>query len=74
MAATGKSYSVRQRGALRPTHGGYRQELYSVRQRGALQPAQGILTYRRYMQREFKLKFSVLLKAYDGKCTENSKK
>ena len=25
------------------------------------------------MQREFKLKFSALLKAYDGKYTENSK-
>ena len=35
---------------------------------------QGILTYRRYTQREFKLKFSALLKAYDGKYTENSKK
>ena len=27
----------------------------------------------RYMQREFKLKFSALLKAYDIKYTENSK-
>ena len=34
---------------------------------------QGILTYGRYMLREFKLKFSVLLKAY-GKYTKNSKK
>ena len=35
---------------------------------------QGILTYRRHTLREFKLKFSPLLKAYDGKYTENSKK
>ena len=37
-------------------------------------PNQGILTYRMYTQIEFKLKFSALLKAYDGKFTENSKK
>ena len=37
-------------------------------------PYQGILTYRRHTQREFKLKFSALLKTYDGKYTENSKK
>ena len=36
--------------------------------------AQGILTYRRYTQSEFQLKFSALLKAYDAKYTENSKK
>ena len=30
---------------------------------------QDILTYRRYTQREFKLEFSALLKAYDGKYT-----
>ena len=36
--------------------------------------SQGILTYRRYTQREFKLKLSDLLTAYDGKYTENSKK
>ena len=35
---------------------------------------QGILTNNRYMQREFKLKFSALLKAYDVKYTEKSKK
>ena len=35
---------------------------------------QGILTYRRYTQREFKLKFSALLKSYDGKCTEKKVK
>ena len=35
---------------------------------------QGILTYSRYTQLEFKLKFSALLKAYDDKYTENSKK
>ena len=35
---------------------------------------QGILKSRRYAQSEFKLKFSALLKAYDGKYTENSKK
>ena len=34
---------------------------------------QGILTYR-FMQREFELKFSVFLKIYDGKYTENSQK
>ena len=36
----------------------------------------GILTYKLevYTQHEFKLKFSALLKAYDGKYTENSKK
>ena len=33
----------------------------------------GILTYRRYTQREFKLKFSALLKPNDGKYTEKSK-
>ena len=37
-------------------------------------PVQGILTYRRYKQREFKLKFRPFLKAYDVKYTENSKK
>ena len=31
------------------------------------QPSQGTLTYRRYTQSESKLKFNVLLKAYDGK-------
>ena len=35
---------------------------------------QGILTYNRYTQREFKLKFSACLKARDGKYTENSYK
>ena len=35
---------------------------------------QGTLTFRRYTQREFKLKFSVLLKAYDGKYTQKGKK
>ena len=35
---------------------------------------QGILTNNRYTQREFKLKFSALLKAYDVKYIENSKK
>ena len=35
---------------------------------------QGILTYRKYSQRVFKLKFSTLLKANDVKYTENSKK
>ena len=35
--------------------------------------SQGILTYRRYTQPEFKLKFGSLLKAYVGKYTENSK-
>ena len=34
---------------------------------------QGILTNNRYMQHEFKLKFSTLSKAYDIKFTENSK-
>ena len=29
--------------------------------------ALGILTHRRYTQREFKLKFSALVKDYDGK-------
>ena len=33
-------------------------------------PTKDILTYRRYTQREFKLKFSALLKAYDGKYIE----
>ena len=35
---------------------------------------QGILTYNRYTKREFKLKVSALLKGYDDKYTENSKK
>ena len=34
---------------------------------------QGILTNNRYTLREFKLKFSALLKADDMKYTENSK-
>ena len=38
------------------------------------QYAQYILTYNRYTQREFKLKFSALLKAYDSKYTEKIKK
>ena len=33
----------------------------------------GILTNYRYTQREFKLKFRALLKAYDVKFAENSK-
>ena len=37
-------------------------------------PSQGILTYRMNTQREFNLKSSALLKANDGKYTENSKK
>ena len=35
---------------------------------------EGILTYNRYTQREFKLKFGALLEANDAKYTENSKK
>ena len=34
----------------------------------------GILTYNKYTQGEFTLKFSALLKAYEGKYTKNSKK
>ena len=34
---------------------------------------QGISTYRRYTQRQFKPKFSALLKPHVGKYTENSK-
>ena len=37
-------------------------------------PDQDILTYRRYTQREFNLKFSALLRAYEDKYSENSKK
>ena len=35
---------------------------------------QDILTYRRYTQSEFKLKFSALFKTYDRKYSEKSKK
>ena len=41
---------------------------------GTNRTIQGILTYRRYTLREFKLKFSPLSKAYDGKYTKTSKK
>ena len=37
-------------------------------------PSRGVLTYRKYTQREFTLKFSALLKDYDGNFTEKSKK
>ena len=39
-----------------------------------LEYTQGILTNYRYMEREFKLKLGTLIKAYDVKFTENSKK
>ena len=47
--------------------------LFSIYNWRSGRPTQGTLIFRRHMQREFKLKFSALLKAYDGKYTENGK-